>query len=79
MKVREENGISCLDLDGVSHAEAPVEVVDFCYQYQESIPLIIICGNSSKMLGIVSKTLEAHDISFDSPRYGIIRILSFNH
>jgi hypothetical protein len=49
-------------------------VIDFCYQHQTDIPLIIICGNSVNMIKIVSQTLDDDDIKFSSPRFGIIRI-----
>lgn len=75
MKVFLERGITHLDLHGVKHAEAHQEILDFVYQYQDSLPLIIICGNSNKMLQIVSDVLEIASIEFSSPRYGILRIV----
>jgi len=75
MKVFLERGITHLDLHGVKHAEAHQEILDFVYQYQDSLPLIIICGNSNKMLQIVSEVLETESLEFSSPRYGILRIV----
>ena len=75
MKVFLERGITHLDLHGVKHAEAHQEILDFVYQYQDSLPLIIICGNSNKMLQIVSDVLETESLEFSSPRYGILRIV----
>ena len=43
MNVFEENGITHLDLHGLRHYEVKDEVIDFIYQYQNKIPLIIIC------------------------------------
>ena len=75
MKVFLERGITHLDLHGVKHAEAHQEILDFVYQYQDSLPLIIICGNSNKMLQIVSEVLETESLDFSSTRYGILRIV----
>ena len=74
MNVFQERGITHLDLHGVRHHEVKDDVIDFCYQYQTDIPLIIICGNSVNMIKIVSQTLNDDDIEFSSPRFGIIRI-----
>ena len=52
MNVFEENGITHLDLHGVRHIDVSDEILDFVYQYQNLIPLIIICGNSNKMIEI---------------------------
>ena len=78
MKVIKENGITSLDLHGVSHQEAKIEVIDFAFRFQEELPLKIICGNSSAMINLAKNALEENNISYDSPRYGILRIQSFN-
>jgi hypothetical protein len=75
MKVFLERGITHLDLHGVKHLEVHEEIIDFVYQYQDCLPLIIICGNSNKMLKIVSDELKKNNIEFSSPRYGILRIV----
>lgn len=75
MKVFLERGITHLDLHGIKHLEAHEEILDFVYQYQDSLPLIIICGNSNKMLQIASDVLKKNNIEFSSPRYGILRIV----
>ncbi|NBW84420.1 MAG: hypothetical protein EBR50_03710 [Proteobacteria bacterium] len=74
MNTFEERGITHLDLHGVKHNEVESETINFIYQYQNLLPLIIICGNSSKMIDIVSKSLEAENIKYSSPRFGIIRV-----
>lgn len=74
MNVFQERGITHLDLHGVRHHEVKDDVIDFCYQHQGDIPLIIICGNSVNMIKIVSKTLDEDQIEYSSPRFGIIRI-----
>ena len=76
MKVFEERGISHLDLHGVKHQDVEVEVLDFIYQHQALLPLIIICGNSNKMVEIVSTSLDANIIGYSQPRFGIIRVES---
>jgi len=78
MKVIKENGITSLDLHGVSHQEAKIEVIDFAFRFQEELPLKVICGNSSAMINLAKNALEENNISYDSPRYGILRIHSFN-
>tara|TARA_Y100001970_G_scaffold154052_1_gene188593 strand:- start:5574 stop:5807 length:234 start_codon:yes stop_codon:yes gene_type:complete len=74
MKIFLERGITHLDLHGVKHQDASNEILDFVYQYQDRLPLIIICGNSNKMVEITSKILSKTNIEFSSPRFGILRI-----
>ena len=47
-----------LDLHGVKHHEVDLIVENFIYLNQEEMPLTIICGNSSKMIGLVKDVLE---------------------
>ena len=74
MRIFEERGITHLDLHGVKHQVVSDEVINFIFQYQHLLPLIIICGNSNKMIEIVSQSLNTSDIVFSYPRFGIIRI-----
>ena len=74
MKTFIERGITHLDLHGVKHKDVDDEILDFIYQNQDKLPLIIICGNSNKMIQIVSMILKKVDIKFSSPRLGIMRI-----
>ena len=74
MNIFEERGITHLDLHGVKHHDVEPEVLNFIYQYQGLLPLIIICGNSNKMIEIVSKIFTSSNISYSSPRFGIIRV-----
>ena len=74
MNVFDENGITHLDLHGVRHSDVQDEVIDFIFQYQNLIPLIIICGNSNKMIQLVKSSLNSNSIMFSMPRFGIIRI-----
>ena len=74
MNTFEERGITHLDLHGVKHMDVDSEVIDFIFQYQDLLPLIIICGNSNKMISVVKSVLVGKEILFSSPRFGIIRI-----
>lgn len=74
MNVIEEKGITSLDLHGEKHDFIGDIVIDFVYRYQSKIPLIIICGNSNKMINLVLDSLNKNDIKNSSPRYGIVRI-----
>ena len=74
MNTFEERGITHLDLHGLKLIDVEQSVINFIYQYQDLLPLIIICGNSNKMIDLVSKTLNAENISYSSPRFGIIRV-----
>ena len=47
-----------LDLHGVRHHEVDIMVENFIYQNQHELPLTIICGNSSKMVELVTTVLE---------------------
>ena len=53
-------------------------MTDFIYQYQNKIPLIIICGNSNRMIEIAEKSLKNESVVFSKPRFGIIRVERIN-
>ena len=74
MRIFEERGLTHLDLHGIKHQDVTDEVINFIFQYQHLLPLIIICGNSNKMIEIVSQILKTNDIVFSYQRFGIIRI-----
>tara|TARA_A100001388_G_C28769070_1_gene502668 strand:- start:2072 stop:2305 length:234 start_codon:yes stop_codon:yes gene_type:complete len=74
MKTFEEKGITHLDLHGARHYQVDDIVIDFIYKYQNLLPLIIICGNSSKMIEIVGNTLQNNNIKFSTIRFGLLRI-----
>ena len=77
MPVFEERGITHLDLHGIRHSDVDSEVFNFVYKFQDALPLVIICGNSSKMVEIVSNLLVNSEITFSSPRFGVLRIEGF--
>ena len=74
MKTFEEKGITHLDLHGVRHYQVDDIVIDFIYKYQNLLPLIIICGNSSKMIEIVEDILQDNNIKFSTIRFGLLSI-----
>ena len=76
MRVCEERGITHLDLHGTKHQDVSSEVLNFTYQHQELLPLIIICGNSNRMIELVSAVLDLNSIGYSLPRFGIIRVES---
>ena len=69
METFEEKGITHLDLHGVRHYQVDDIVIDFIYKYQNLLPLIIICGNSPKMIEIVGNTLQNNNIKFSTIRW----------
>jgi len=74
MGVFEDRGITHLDLHGIKHQDVEVEIINFLYQFQDLLPLIIICGNSNKMIELASNSLRSSNIRYTSPRFGILRI-----
>tara|TARA_B100002019_G_scaffold244660_1_gene221707 strand:- start:595 stop:834 length:240 start_codon:yes stop_codon:yes gene_type:complete len=73
-----ENHLINLDLHGERHPDVETLVEDFILNNQKELPLIIICGNSAKMIKIVSKTLMNLEVDFEETRYGRIRINSLD-
>ena len=61
MNVFEERGITTLDLHGVKHYEVFDLTHEFVLRHQDKTPLIIICGNSVKMIELVSKCCKKMD------------------
>ena len=74
MKTFVENGITHLDLHGVRHHEVNELVLDFVLRNQESIPLVIICGNSVKMISITKSCLDSNEIKYEDIRLSLIHI-----
>lgn len=61
-----------LDLHGVRHQDVKVMVEDFLYMNQNEFPLEIICGNSEKMIKLVSEVMSNHKVDTHMFRYGVI-------
>ena len=74
MKTFFENQILHLDLHGIRHPDVELMVHDFVLSHQEELPLIVICGNSGKMIQIVNEALAKLKVDFEETRYGRIRI-----
>ena len=74
MKTFFENQILHLDLHGIRHPDVEIMVQDFVLSHQEELPLIVICGNSAKMIQIVNQALIKLKVDFEEARYGRIRI-----
>ena len=74
MKTFVENGITHLDLHGVRHHEVDDLVFDFVLRNQDLIPLVIICGNSVKMISLTKSCLDFNAIKYQDIRYGLIRV-----
>ena len=74
MKTFVENGITHLDLHGIRHHEVEDLVIDFVLRYQDLIPLVIICGNSIKMISLTKSSLDKNDIKYQDIRFGLIRV-----
>ena len=78
MKTFFENQILHLDLHGIRHPDVGIMVQDFVLRHQEELPLIVICGNSAKMIQIVNEALINLKVDFEETRYGRIRINYLN-
>ncbi len=65
-------------MHGVRHYEVKDIVEDFVLNNQENLPLIIICGNSSKMITLVTEALTEINVNFEETRYGRIRVNSLD-
>ena len=74
MKTFFENQILHLDLHGIRHHDVEIMVQDFVLSHQEKLPLIVICGNSAKMIQIVNEALTKIKVDVEETRYGRIRI-----
>ena len=74
MKTFVENGITHLDLHGVRHHEVDDLVLDSVLRNQDLIPLVIICGNSVKMISLTKSSLDLNKIKYQDIRFGLIRV-----
>ena len=74
MKTFVENGITHLDLHGERHHNVEELVLDFVLRNQELFALVIICGNSDKMISITKSCLDLNEIKYQDIRFGLIRV-----
>jgi hypothetical protein len=68
-----------LDLHGIRHSEVNVEVKNYLFLNQEDCPILIICGNSQKMISLVEEVLTKIESSFEvgsGINYGTIMVRS---
>ena len=66
-----------LDLHGIRHSEVTIEVENYLYLNQEDCPILIICGNSQKMISLVEESLEEINSSYEigsGMNYGTIMV-----
>ncbi|MDA9636749.1 hypothetical protein N9T42_03510 [SAR86 cluster bacterium] len=64
-----------LDLHGKRHHEVDLVVENFVYLNQDDCPLLIICGNSQKMISIVLKVLDRVECVYEDGKghnYGTV-------
>jgi len=67
--------MTSLDLHGVYHQDVDRLVENFVLLNQHKTPLTIICGNSKRMIDIVSNTLyNINCESIDTTTYGTIKV-----
>tara|TARA_B100001029_G_scaffold111472_1_gene92006 strand:- start:791 stop:1015 length:225 start_codon:yes stop_codon:yes gene_type:complete len=69
--------INTLDLHGIRHADVKLEVKNYLYLNQEDCPILIICGNSQKMISLVEESLEEINSSYEigsGMNYGTIMV-----
>ena len=63
-----------LDLHGVRHAEVDRMVENFILLNQKNFPLEIICGNSNKMIALVTRVARRLGCETSFKNYGSIVI-----
>jgi hypothetical protein len=66
-----------LDLHGIRHSEVDRLVENFLFQHQYDLPLLIICGNSDRMVQIVKRVTERLRCDTEMIRYGQIIVRNF--
>ena len=68
-----------LDLHGCRHGDVKIEVTNYLYLNQNDCPILIICGNSQKMISLVEETLMDMESTFgvgSGNNYGTIMVRS---
>lgn len=66
-----------LDLHGVRHSEVDRIVENFLFEYQYDLPLLIICGNSDRMVCLVKRVTERLRCDVEMIRYGQVIVRNF--
>ena len=57
--------LTTLDLHGKRHHEVDLIVENFIFLNQDDCPLLIICGNSQKMISLVIQVLDRVGSSYE--------------
>jgi hypothetical protein len=69
--------LTTLDLHGKRHHEVDLVVENFIFKNQEDCPLLIICGNSQKMISLVEIVLKRVGCIFEVGKghnYGTVMV-----
>ena len=66
-----------LDLHGIRHSEVDRIVENFLFQYQYDLPLLIICGNSNRMVDLVKRVTDRLRCDTEMIRYGQVIVRNF--
>jgi hypothetical protein len=65
--------LKTLDLHGIKHSDVELKVENFVLLNQEQIPLEIVCGNSQRMIDLVTATLDRIECEdFNQVQFGTI-------
>ena len=54
-----------LDLHGIYHIEVPEKVNKFLEDNQDNLPVLIITGNSNRMITIVKETVKSKGLEMN--------------
>ncbi|OUX37169.1 MAG: hypothetical protein CBE33_03770 [Candidatus Pelagibacter sp. TMED273] len=54
-----------LDLHGIYHIEVPAKVNKFLEDNQDNLPVLIITGNSNRMITIVKETVKSKGLEMN--------------
>ena len=65
-----------LDLHGIRHEDVDRLVENFIYMNQGELPLTIVCGNSNKMIQLVSSVIKRINCQTTMFQYGVIKVIN---
>ena len=66
-----------LDLHGIRHQDVDIKVENFILLSQDEFPLVILCGNSVKMVQLTEAVINRIGCEYRTLRYGMIIIERF--
>ena len=61
--------LTTLDLHGKRHHEVDLTVENFIFLNQDDCPLLIICGNSQKMISLVIQVLDRVGSNYEEVKF----------